>query len=142
MPRSSLGHRAFLPYPVVDLSDPSATLTERVLSEGPRRLIPRDQWQFAREEKGRAVPDRGSVYRAAGFQPGVIYEVVYRSQDPPVVGLGMAAVRDFVSFFKSDGKGVAAWPMAGARQSVKSTLGVVSSQSGRFLRASLCFGLH
>src|SRR6266700_3928053 len=34
----SLGDRAFLPYPVIDLDDPSATLTERDLSEGTRRM--------------------------------------------------------------------------------------------------------
>src|SRR5258706_3067293 len=138
----SLGDRAFLPYPVVDLSDPSATLTERELSEGPRRLIPRNEWRFAREENGRAVPDAKSVYRAAGFEPGRIYEVVYRSQDPPVVGLGMAAVRDFVSFFKGGGKGAAAAPLDSVRDSVKRTLGFGSSQSGRFLRTFLYFGFN
>jgi len=54
----------------------------------------------------------------------------------------MAAIRDFVSFFKSDGKGVAAGPLDGIRQSVKRTLGFGSSQSGRFLRTFLYFGLN
>jgi hypothetical protein len=137
----SLGDRAFLPYPVINLDDPSATLTERDLSEGPRRLIPRPQWQFAREENGGAVPDAKSVYRSKGFEPGRIYEVVYRSQDPAVVGLGMAAVRDFVSFFKG-GKSAATGPLDGVRASVKRTLGFGSSQSGRFLRTFLYFGLN
>jgi hypothetical protein len=138
----SLGDRAFLPYPVIDLDDPSATLTERDLSEGPRRFIPRNQWQFAREDNGRPVPDAKSVYRAAGFEAGKIYEVVYRSQDPAVVGLGMAAVRDFVSFFKGGAKSAAAGPLDGVRASIKRTLGFGSSQSGRFLRTFLYFGLN
>lgn len=138
----SLGDRAFLPYPAVDLDDPSDTLTERDLSEGPRRLIPRSEWQFAREENGRAVPDAKSVYRAAGFEPGRIYEVVYRSQDPAVSGLGMAAVRDFVSFFKGGGRSAAMGPLDSVRASVKRTLGFGSSQSGRFLRTFLYFGLN
>ena len=33
----------------------------------------------------------------AGFEPGKIYELVYTSQDPPIVGLGPAAVRDLIS---------------------------------------------
>jgi hypothetical protein len=138
----SLGDRAFLPYPVLDLSDLSATVTERERSEGPRRLIPRGEWQFAKEKNGHAVPDAKSVYRAAGFEPGRIYEVVYRSQDPPVVGLGMAAVRDFVAFFKGGGKSAATGPLDGVRDSVKRTLGFGSSQSGRFLRTFLYFGLN
>ena len=37
---------------------------------------------------------------AAGFEPGKIYEVVYTAQDPPVVGLGPAAIRDVISMLK------------------------------------------
>jgi hypothetical protein len=138
----SLGDRAFLPYPAIDRPDQSATLTERDRSEGIRRLIPRDQWQFAREKDGRPVPDSKSVYLNSGFEPGKIYEVVYRSQDPPVVGLGMAAVRDFVSYFKNGAKGAAAGPLDAVRSSVKRTLAFGSSQSGRFLRTFLYFGLN
>ena len=138
----SLGDRAFLPYPVIDRSDPSATLTERERSEGAPRLIPRSQWQFAREKDGRPVPDSKSVYLSAGFAPGKIYEVVYRSQDPPVVGLGMAAVRDFVSYFKNGAKAAPPGPLDSVRSSVKRTLAFGSSQSGRFLRTFLYFGLN
>jgi hypothetical protein len=138
----SLGDRAFLPYPVIDRSDPSATLTERDRSEGIRRLIPRDQWQFAREKDGRPVPDSKSVYLSSGFEPGKIYEVVYRSQDPPVVGLGMAAIRDFISYFKNGSKDAVAGPLDAVRSSVKRTLAFGSSQSGRFLRTFLYFGLN
>ena len=35
---------------------------------------------------------------AAGFEPGKIYEVIYKAKDPVLVGLGPAAVRDTVSF--------------------------------------------
>ena len=37
---------------------------------------------------------------AAGFEPGKIYEVVYKAKDPVLVGLGPAAVRDSVSYLK------------------------------------------
>jgi hypothetical protein len=138
----SLGDRAFFPYPVIDPADSSATLTERDRAEGPRRVIPRDQWRFAHDEGGHPVPDAGHVFRALGFEPGKIYEVVYKSQDPPVVGLGMAAVRDFVSFFRNGSKGAAASPLDNVRASIKRTLGFGSSQSGRFLRTFLYFGLN
>ena len=52
---------------------------------------------------------------AAGFEPQKIYEVVYRSQDPPVVGVGPAAVRDTVSRLKY-GSRQRAWPRRGRDQ--------------------------
>ncbi len=39
---------------------------------------------------------------ASGFEAGKIYEVVYRAADPVVVGTGLAAVRDVVSWLKYD----------------------------------------
>ena len=39
----------------------------------------------------------------AGFQPGRVYELVYTSQDPAVVGLGPTAVRDIIAFLKYGG---------------------------------------
>jgi hypothetical protein len=127
----SLGDRAFLQYPVLDPADPTSTLTERDTSEGPRRAIPRSEWHFR---------DARFVERAAGFEPGKIYEVVYRSSDPPVVGLGMAAVRDFVAYFKNGAAGTG--PLDAVRASTKRTLAFGSSQSGRFLRTYLYFGFN
>ena len=43
---------------------------------------------------------RTRVYLTGGFQPGKIYEVVYKAQDPPVAGVGAAAVRDAISHLK------------------------------------------
>jgi len=59
----------------------------------------------------------------------MIYDVVYRSKDPRVVGLGLAGTRDLVSFFKH-GNG-ADNPMLGIRYAL--AWGI--SQTGRFLRA-------
>jgi hypothetical protein len=44
---------------------------------------------------------------AKGFTPGKIYEVVYRAKDPVVVGAGLAAVRDMMSYLKYDSGAVA-----------------------------------
>jgi hypothetical protein len=68
----------------------------------------------------------------SGFQPGRLYELVYTAQDPPVAGLGMAAIRDFISYLKY---GTAEPPM-------KRAIGFGVSQSGRFLRAYLYDGFN
>ena len=72
---------------------------------------------------------RPAVEYAAGFEPGSIYEVVYTGKDPAVVGLGPAAIRDYISYMKQQGE-------------VKRAIGFGTSQSGRFLRKFLYDGFN
>jgi hypothetical protein len=101
-----LGHRVgtsqALGYPVSDTADVANVLTVRDLPLAPRRTVPRSAWRFARDEQGQVVFDPRSVYMPAGFEAGKIYEVVYRAKDPVVVGTGLAAVRDMISYLKHD----------------------------------------
>lgn len=137
----SLADRTMVAYPTVSLDDPQARLTVRERVEGPRRVIPRRQWRFAREEDGRVVADPTHVYFPGGLQPGKIYEVVYRAENPPVAGLGPAAVRDFVSFLKY--AGTPEWVMLSDQaRHLKRAIGIGTSQSGRFLRTFLYFGFN
>jgi len=134
--------RTHTPYLVVDPDDPGVRLTVRARRDDARQTIPRDQWQFAREENGKPVPSRAHVYMASGFEAGKIYEIVYRSQDPVLVGLGLAAVRDFVSFFKY-GSTSLRQPAAGADWThVKRAIAFGASQSGRFLRTYVYSGFN
>ena len=89
-------------YPPLDLDNPQYRLTEREGIFAPSRLIPRDQWQFAREENGTVVPDPNSIRLKSGMRAGLTYEVAYETQNPPVAGLGLAAVRDMASALKND----------------------------------------
>jgi len=116
---ASLGDRVQIPYAVADPD--SATLTVRDLVNGPRMTIPRDQWKFS--------ADGTHVEYAAGFEPGRIYDVVYTGKDPALVGLGPAAVREYISYMKQQGE-------------VKRAIGFGTSQSGRFLRKYLYDGFN
>ena len=107
----SLGDRTQVPYAVADTN--GGTLTVRDDIDAQRTVIPRDQWHFS--------ADGTHVEYAAGFQPGRIYEVIYTGKDPAVVGLGPAAVRDYLSYIKQNGE-------------VKRAIAFGTSQSGRFLR--------
>ncbi len=127
---ASLADRSHIAYTVSHPNDPATVLTVRDSVEGPRRTIPRDQWQFT--EGGRAVR------MAAGFEPKKIYEVVYPSQDPPVVGVGPAAVRDTISKLKYG----AADELGLASGAIKRALAFGISQSGRFLRTFLFYGFN
>ncbi|HMI57761.1 MAG TPA: alpha/beta hydrolase domain-containing protein [Gemmatimonadaceae bacterium] len=126
----SLGHvvgaNMALAYPVSDTADTKNQLTVRDGPTAPRRVIARKLWRFAREDSsGAVVQDPRSVYMSAGFEAGKVYEVVYRAKDPVVVGTGLAAVRDMISYLKYDSTSI-------APTKVGIAYGV--SQTGRFLR--------
>ena len=89
-------------YSPLDLNNPQYRLTEREGIFAPSRLIPRDQWQFAHDENGTVVPDPNSIYLKSGMKAGLTYEVAYETQNPPVAGLGLAAIRDMASALKND----------------------------------------
>ena len=135
---ASLADRDHIAYPVADPNDANNTLSVRDTIEGSRRFIPRSEWRFARVENGNPVADRTRVYLAGGFQPGKIYEVVYKSQDPPLVGTGPAAVRDMVSQLKYASADALSIPAGSIQRAI--AFGV--SQSGRFLRTYLYYGFN
>ena len=68
-----------------------------------------------------------------GFSPGRTYQVAYRTENPPVAGLGLAAFRDTAAWVKR-----APDALAHAEQAVA----FGSSQSGRFLRTFLYYGFN
>lgn len=89
-------------YPPLDPQNPEYRLTVREKVFAPARVIPRDEWQFARMENGRVVSDVNSIYLKSGLKAGWTYEVAYETENPPVAGLGMAAIRDMASKLKHD----------------------------------------
>jgi hypothetical protein len=130
---ASLGHRGQNAQAALDPESQEYTLSVRDTVLGKRRAIARGEWQFARFENEKAIPDPTSIYLKGGFEPGKIYEVVYRTKNPTVVGLGLAAVRDLISYFKYQ---------PGALASVRRAYGFGISQSGRFLRHFLYEGFN
>jgi hypothetical protein len=112
-------------YPVEDPASSKSVLTMRDTPTGARQIVPRGQWSFTHSVDGKLVNDPHFVHLDGGFQSGKIYEIVYEAKDPAVVGTGLAAVRDFLSYLKYD-------PQATAP--VRRVYAVGISQSGRFLR--------
>ena len=87
-------------YPPLDPNDPADRLTERDGWAAAQRLVPREDWQFGRMENGQVMSDPNWLYLKSGFKPGQTYQITYESKDPPVAGLGFAAVRDMASAIK------------------------------------------
>ncbi|MFN8617566.1 MAG: alpha/beta hydrolase domain-containing protein [Dehalococcoidia bacterium] len=123
-------------YPPAGLEQPDASLSVRESPEGPRTLIRRERWRFAHESGGTVEPDDAHIWCEDGFKAGEIYELVYRTAYCPVAGMGMAAVRDFVSYLRHN----PAAELGVAR--LDRALGMGVSQTGRFLRQYLHDGFN
>jgi hypothetical protein len=132
-----MADRYHIPHPAAELDDPIARLTVREHAGAPATALPRAGWRFARRQDGALIPDASHVHLASGFVPGRIYDLVYRTVDPPVVGLGLLAVRDTAAFLRW-GAAAAGNPCAGTLERAY-VFGV--SQTGRFLRHLLYLGL-
>jgi hypothetical protein len=135
----SLGDGDHVPYPVADPTSTAHTLTVRDTPLGERQAIPRSDWRFARVDgSGNVVPDPTRVYLAGGFEPKRIYEVVYTAANPPLAGLGLAAIRDAVTRLKHEGA-----PELGIDEdALDRALAFGISQSGRLLRTFLYDGFN
>lgn len=93
-------------YEPTERGERDAVLTWRSREKDARVVIPRGQWRFEK----RWVEDNGErgqlplieLVVAGGLQPGYIYEVVYEAQGPIVQGLGLAGIRDLLSYLKHE----------------------------------------
>ena len=112
-------------YAPVDVNDPNATLTVHDGPSSAMQTIPRGEWKMA------AAPNGIVVTMQRGFEPGRNYELAYKAANPPVSGLGLAAVRDIAAYAKHEGQ-----------KHVKYAIGFGVSQSGRFLRTFLYDGMN
>lgn len=116
-----------LTYEAATRDQETARLTVRRTDDAPRREIPASAWTY--------MDDRTIQLLPAGTkaETGSIYEFRYVAKNPRVLGIGMAATRDLVSFLRyeqRDSKGTQN-PAGGG---VRRALAFGSSQSGRFLR--------
>ncbi len=123
-PLADRNHKA---YPVANPADPASFMTVRDHVSDPPQRIPRAKWRFL---------DDNTVSLEGGFEPGRIYDVVYRARDPRVVGVGLAGTRDLISFLKHTATD--ANPVRG----VQYAYGWGVSQSGRLLRHFLYEGFN
>jgi hypothetical protein len=123
-PNMPLGDRNHEPVAVAE----ALRLAVRATPDEEPRELPRASWRLSADAK--------SVQLDEGFKPGLLYEFVYRGKDGVVAGLGLAAIRDFISYAKHGGTASA---NLGRSQRA---LGFGISQSGRFLRHFLFEGFN
>ena len=125
-------------YPTIslDASEAGAELIARPHRGASGETVPTNQWAFARWENGEAIPDPKSLYVKDRLRPGWIYDLFYTARDPRVSGLGLAGLRDAISFFRHDEESN---PLTGE---IDRTVIFGISQSGRLIHHFLYEGLN
>jgi hypothetical protein len=111
----ALGDRGAIPYPVADVHAAENSLRVAGARGEAFTDVPRQRWRF----------DAARLHLDGGFEPGAVYEYTYLGKDPWVSGLGLAGVREIISWMRFE-------PSALVRATRAYAFGI--SQSGRFLR--------
>ena len=147
--RAAQGYASSGAAPVpVDLDTAHATLTTRSFesvngASGPVATISSRAWAWADcgSTPFPGKPDPAKICLRSGFNPDLMYQLVYQGKDPLVLGIGLAAIRDVSSFFRYAQRDDAGWqnPLAGH---VRFAIGEGASQSGNLIRTWLNLGFN
>jgi len=117
----------------------NASLTRRLYQTDPRLPIERSRYDLSVEQVDGASQPRVMITMDDGFEPGVLYELIYEAQDPVLAGAGMAAIRDMVSLIRhEDGDQLEALNLP----AIDHTIAYGFSQSGRLLRQFVYDGFN
>ncbi len=123
----------------------SAQLTWRMNERDARVAIPREQWtlhqQVIEADGRRSALPLIELEVAGGIRAGYIYEFIYEAQGPIVQGVGLAGIRDLISFLKHD-DGTQNPVNAAGDSAADYAYGFGVSQSGRCLRQFLYDGFN
>lgn len=133
-------------YEPTERGEAEAVLTWRLREADPRVVIPRGQWRFEKHWP-RGDDEQGQLSQidlvvTGGLRAGYIYEVVYEAHGPIVQGLGMAGIRDFISYLKHDRSERNPLRRPDGQSTVKFVHGFGVSQSGRLLRMFVYDGFN
>jgi Alpha/beta hydrolase domain len=137
-----------IPYLPVTLDTRKASLTSRASegidgASGPITKIPDTDWAWAdcTRTPFPGTPDPAKICLKNEFDPALLYEVVFTAKDPLVLGIGFAATRDLVSFFRHAEKDDAGTPNPLAKK-IYYVVSQGSSQSGNFIRSFIHLGFN
>ena len=138
-----------VPYKPASLDTAKATLTTHASEDidgkiGKTTTIAPGDWAWAKcsaADPFPGTPDPTQICLKNGFDPSLLYQIVFTAKDPYVLGIGFAAFRDVGSFFRYAAKDDSGTPNPLA-DGVKWTIGRGVSQSGNFLRQFLHLGFN
>ncbi|HEX3745053.1 MAG TPA: alpha/beta hydrolase domain-containing protein [Bryobacteraceae bacterium] len=121
----------------------AATLVRQTSDDGETIPIAAGDWAFAdcSQTPFPGTPNPEKLCLKDGFDPASLYQLVSTAKDPLVLGIGFAATRDIVSFFRH-----AAHDDAGnanpAANRVAHVIAQGTSQSGNFVKSFIHLGFN
>lgn len=120
-----------------------ALITVQASDDGAATPLRPEEWAFADCSKSPfpGQPDPTRICLQGGFRADRLYQLVYTAKDPLVLGIGLAAVRDLVSFFRHARQDEAGTPNPLAGR-IRFTIGSGTSQSGNFVKTFLHLGFN
>ena len=138
-----------LPYRPATLDTKKATLTahSHETTDGKvtlHSIVPSGDWAWGKcdaQHRFPGTPDPTQICLKKGFDPKLLYQVVFTAKDPYVLGIGFAAFRDVASFFRNAEKDDAGTPNPLAGR-IKWVIGRGVSQSGNYLRQFIHLGFN
>ena len=130
-------------FALADNDTTNATLTKRNSAEGVAIPIAGADWAFSdcRQVAFPGTPDPTRISIKGGFEPNCTYDMVYLVKDPKVLGIGYAATRDIISFFRhadKDESGTAN-PVRGV---ITHVISKGDSQAGNFIKSFIHLGFN
>ena len=137
-----------VPPPPLTLQTADATLSTRIYEDvravfGASPTVASNEWAWAdcTVTPFPGHPDPTKICMKGGFRPDLLYQLEYTGRDPLILGIGLAAIRDVVSFFRNSAKDDLGTlnPIAGQTHYV---LARGISQSGNLLRTFLNLGFN
>jgi len=131
-------------YEPVDMNAPDSELTRQRGPDDQPVAIPRADWAFASCDAAHpfpGIPSFQNVCLKDGLSPQYAYTLRYRAKNPLVLGLGLASIRDLVSFLRHN-------PLDDAGNSnpvdgqIKASIMHGMSQSGLLVRTFVSLGFN
>lgn len=135
-------------YPPTENGAKKAVLTKRMHEKDQREVVPRDKWKLV---QGGLIDLNVGISQTlpeirleieGGFEPGVLYELTYEGEGSLVQGVGLASVRDLISFLRHDSSNKNPLRKADGKPAINRAFSFGVSQSGRFLRHLLYEGFN
>ena len=121
----------------------SATSEDRLGVKQGVETVPRASWAFAdcRTVPFPGTPDPTRLCVDPYFDSTRLYELTYTAKDPLVLGLGLAATRDIMSFFRHAARDATGTPnpVAGT---VRHAIAIGDSQSGNLIKTFVHLGFN
>lgn len=129
-------------YQPASLDSAKASLVKRRSDRDAGEPVAPSAWAFG-DCRETPFPGKADAHRLClkdGFDPAFAYDLIYVAKDPPILGIGFAAVRDFNAFLRySEGAAGMENPLKGR---IRWALITGRSQSGNFVRSFINLGFN